>query len=65
MPYIPHSIKKPWSKNIYNALEWISEELIYFQTDKIIDGEDKREVEERFTHRKWLMKKIEAFSKFF
>lgn len=74
-PYIPHSIKKPWSKfhshlkglykNVYNALEWISEELTYFQTDKIIDGEDKREVEERFTHRKWLMKKIEAFSKFF
>lgn len=79
--YIPEPIKKPWSKyhshlkglhkNIYNALDWIAEELNYFQTDKIDGGQHnsevkEREVEERvFTPRKWLMRKIEAFAKFF
>ncbi|PIO28216.1 hypothetical protein AB205_0046770 [Aquarana catesbeiana] len=74
--YIPETIKKPWSKyhshlkglhkNIYNALDWIAEELNYFQTDKLNEGEDNSEGEDRvYTHRKWLMRKIEAFAKFF
>ncbi|XP_073416896.1 sterile alpha motif domain-containing protein 9-like [Dendrobates tinctorius] len=74
--YIPESIKKPWSKfhnnlkglhrNIYNALEWISEELSYFQTDKINDKEQNSNVEEQvYSPRTWLLRKIEVFAKFF
>ncbi|XP_068118682.1 sterile alpha motif domain-containing protein 9-like [Hyperolius riggenbachi] len=74
--YIPESIKKPWSKfhnhikglhrNIYNALDWISEELSYFQTDKTDEGEKSSEVEEHIkSPRKWLLRKIEVFAKFF
>ncbi|KAM5125651.1 sterile alpha motif domain-containing protein 9-like [Mantella aurantiaca] len=77
--YIPEPIKKSWSKfhshlkglyiNIYNALDWISEELNYFQSDKMNEGEKNSEVKEReervYTPRKWLMRKIEVFAKCF
>ncbi|XP_030062726.1 sterile alpha motif domain-containing protein 9-like [Microcaecilia unicolor] len=71
--YIPDDIKKPWSKlhsrlkglhrNIYNALDWISEDLSYFQTDKSEDEEQNSKVEEN--PRKWLVKKTKVFAKFF
>nr|XP_033816598.1 sterile alpha motif domain-containing protein 9-like isoform X2 [Geotrypetes seraphini]XP_033816599.1 sterile alpha motif domain-containing protein 9-like isoform X2 [Geotrypetes seraphini] len=74
--YIPADIKKPWSKlhgrlkglhkNIYNALDWISEDLSYFQTDKSEDEEQKSKVEEKVCNpRKWLVRKTEVFAKFF
>ncbi|XP_071987984.1 sterile alpha motif domain-containing protein 9-like isoform X2 [Engystomops pustulosus] len=74
--YIPEVIKKPWAKfhmrlkglhrNIFNALEWISEDLSYFQTDKIDDNEEKRKGEEQvYSPRTWLLHKIKVFSKFF
>ncbi|KAM3922897.1 LOW QUALITY PROTEIN: sterile alpha motif domain-containing protein 9-like [Leptodactylus fuscus] len=74
--YIPEVIKKPWSrfhnrikglhKNIYNALEWISEEVSYFQTDKIDDNEHKSKVEDKvYSPPKWLLKKIKEFANYF
>ncbi|XP_075128130.1 sterile alpha motif domain-containing protein 9-like, partial [Leptodactylus fuscus] len=74
--HIPEVIKKPWSKfhnhikglhrNIYNALEWISEEVSYFQTDKIDDNEHKSTAEDKvYSPRTWLLHKIKVFAKFF
>uniref|UniRef100_A0A7M4DZZ6 SAM domain-containing protein n=1 Tax=Crocodylus porosus TaxID=8502 RepID=A0A7M4DZZ6_CROPO len=78
--YIPESIKKSWGKlhsrlkglrqNIYNALEWISEDLSYFQTDKNQEKDDEAEVgqereEQVYNPRKWLKRQSEAYAKFF
>ncbi|KAG9469699.1 sterile alpha motif domain-containing protein 9-like [Eleutherodactylus coqui] len=74
--YIPEAIKKPWlqyhnylkglHQNIYNALEWISEDLSYFQTDKSDDKEQKNRGEEQVNSpRKWLLRKIKVFAEFF
>uniref|UniRef100_A0A8C3XNY6 Sterile alpha motif domain-containing protein 9-like n=1 Tax=Chelydra serpentina TaxID=8475 RepID=A0A8C3XNY6_CHESE len=62
--YIPEEIKKPWGKlhsrlkglrqNIYNALDWISEDLSYFQTDKNQNKENE-----------WLKRQSEVYAKFF
>ncbi|XP_042308831.1 sterile alpha motif domain-containing protein 9-like [Sceloporus undulatus] len=73
--YIPEDIKKPWGKlhsrlkglrqNIYNALDWISEDLSYFQTDKNqTDDEDKRE-EQVYNPRGWLKRQCKVYATFF
>uniref|UniRef100_A0A8C8RCU0 SAM domain-containing protein n=1 Tax=Pelusios castaneus TaxID=367368 RepID=A0A8C8RCU0_9SAUR len=75
--YIPEEIKKPWGKlhtrlkglhqNIYNALEWISEDLSYFQTDKSqnIESEAEDKEEQVYNPRKWLKRQSEVYAKFF
>ncbi|XP_067403460.1 sterile alpha motif domain-containing protein 9-like [Emydura macquarii macquarii] len=75
--YIPEEIKKPWGKlhsrlkglrqNIYNALEWISEDLSYFQTDKNqnIENEAEEKEEQMYNPRKWLKRQSEVYAKFF
>uniref|UniRef100_A0A8C0GLC1 SAM domain-containing protein n=1 Tax=Chelonoidis abingdonii TaxID=106734 RepID=A0A8C0GLC1_CHEAB len=75
--YIPEEIKKPWGKlhsrlkglhqNIYNALEWISEDLSYFQTDKNQNKENEAEEKEEqvYNPRKWLKRQSEVYAKFF
>nr|XP_060619854.1 sterile alpha motif domain-containing protein 9-like [Anolis sagrei ordinatus] len=73
--YIPEDIKKPWAKlhsrlkalrqNIYNALDWISEDLSYFQTDKNqADDDDKRE-EQVHNPRRWLKRQCKVYATFF
>ncbi|CAM5155807.1 unnamed protein product [Eretmochelys imbricata] len=75
--YIPEEIKKPWGKlhsclkglrqKIYNALEWISEDLSYFQTDKNQNKENEAEEKEEqvYNPRKWLKRQSEVYAKFF
>ncbi|XP_056407908.1 sterile alpha motif domain-containing protein 9-like [Hyla sarda] len=74
--YIPPEIEKPWIKfhshlkglyqNIYNALEWIAEDVGYFQSEKIEDGVQLNKTEEHVhSPRKWLLRKTEVFAKFF
>ncbi|XP_063816974.1 sterile alpha motif domain-containing protein 9-like isoform X2 [Pseudophryne corroboree] len=74
--YIPEDIKEPWFKlhgrlkglyqNIYNALEWIADDVGYFQSDKIDDGEQPNRAEEHvYSPRTWLLRKTKVFAKFF
>ncbi|KAM3920832.1 sterile alpha motif domain-containing protein 9-like isoform 1-T2 [Leptodactylus fuscus] len=74
--YIPAEIEKSWFKfhsrlkglfqNIYNALEWIAEDVGYFQSEKIEDGEQLDKTQEHvYNPRKWLLKKTRDFAKFF
>ncbi|XP_075034196.1 sterile alpha motif domain-containing protein 9-like [Mixophyes fleayi] len=74
--YIPEDIKEPWFKlhgrlkglyqNIYNALEWIADDVGYFQCEKIDDGEQPNRVEEHvYSPRAWLLRKTKVFAKFF
>ncbi|XP_069809138.1 sterile alpha motif domain-containing protein 9-like isoform X1 [Dendropsophus ebraccatus] len=77
--YIPTEIEKPWTKfhsllkglyqNIYNALEWIAEDVGYFQSEKMVEmegGEQLNQTEEHvYSPRKWLLKKTKDFAKFF
>ncbi|XP_078510481.1 sterile alpha motif domain-containing protein 9-like isoform X3 [Lissotriton helveticus] len=74
--YVPEEIFKPWTKfhshlkglydNIYRALEYISEDLSYFQIDKNEDDQPHKKSEEQiYSPRKWLARKTEAFAKFF
>ncbi|KAM6403531.1 sterile alpha motif domain-containing protein 9-like [Rhynochetos jubatus] len=75
--YVPKDIEKSWGKlhsrlkglrqNLYNALEWISEDLSYFQTDKNHEEEDEKiEKEEQiYNPRKWLKRQSEVYAKFF
>ncbi|XP_066473739.1 sterile alpha motif domain-containing protein 9-like [Tiliqua scincoides] len=73
--YIPEGIRKSWGKlhsrlknlrqNIYNALDWISEDLSYFQTDKNqADAEEGRE-EQVHNPRGWLKRQFKIYAKFF
>ncbi|XP_062976068.1 sterile alpha motif domain-containing protein 9-like [Elgaria multicarinata webbii] len=72
--YIPEDIKKPWRKlhsrlkglrqNIYNALDWISEDLSYFQTDKNQTDDNERE-EQVHNPRGWLIKLCKKYATFF
>nr|XP_056705123.1 sterile alpha motif domain-containing protein 9-like [Euleptes europaea] len=73
--YIPDDIQKPWGKlhsqlkglhkNIYNALDWISEDLSYFQTDKNQrEDEDGRE-EQVHNPRAWLKRQCQVYATFF
>ncbi|XP_009875278.1 PREDICTED: sterile alpha motif domain-containing protein 9-like [Apaloderma vittatum] len=77
--YIPKDIEKTWGRlhsrlkglrqNLYNALEWISEDLSYFQTDKNHEKEEedrKDEKEEQiYNPRKWLKRQSEVYARFF
>ncbi|XP_069511086.1 sterile alpha motif domain-containing protein 9-like isoform X2 [Ambystoma mexicanum] len=74
--YIPEEILKPWYKfhshlkglyhNIYNALEYISEDLSYFQMDKNEEEQQHKKGEEQvYSPRKWLARKTEVFAKYF
>ncbi|XP_026716723.1 sterile alpha motif domain-containing protein 9-like [Athene cunicularia] len=74
--YIPKDIEKPWRRlhshlkglhqNLYNALEWISEDLSYFQTDKHQEKEEEDEKEEQiYNPRKWLKRQTDVYAKFF
>lgn len=57
MDYIPEDIEKTWGRlhshfkglrqNLYNALEWISEDRSYFQTDKNHEKEEEDEKDEK------------------
>ncbi|MBN3285133.1 SAM9L protein, partial [Polyodon spathula] len=74
--HIQEEVKKPWhkfhsqlkglQKTIYEALEWISEDLSYFQTDKSDEEEQKhKEQEHLYNPRKWLLSKTTAYASFF
>ncbi|KAJ7424415.1 sterile alpha motif domain-containing protein 9-like protein [Willisornis vidua] len=75
--YIPEEIQRTWARlhsrlkglhqNLYNALEWISEELSYFQTDKNKEKDDENDEKEEqiYNPRKWLKRQSEVYAKFF
>ncbi|XP_044130151.1 sterile alpha motif domain-containing protein 9-like isoform X2 [Bufo gargarizans] len=74
--YIPDPIKKPWSKfhnhlkglqqNIYTALDWISEDISYFHTEKSDNKERKNKEDEQVNSpRIWLLRKTKVFAEFF
>ncbi|XP_062407033.1 sterile alpha motif domain-containing protein 9-like [Sardina pilchardus] len=71
--HIPDNLKKPWEdfhsklKDLHNiiqtSLEWISEDLSYFQTNPSADEE---ETEVQIKHPKtWLVRKSVEFGKYF
>ncbi|XP_076129521.1 sterile alpha motif domain-containing protein 9-like [Alosa pseudoharengus] len=71
--HIPEKVKKPWEdfhsklKDLHNiiqaSLEWISEDLSYFQTDPSADEE---ETEDQIKHpKKWLVTKSVEFGRYF
>lgn len=74
--YIPEELKTPWEpfhgrlKQLYNrieeALEWISKDLSYFQTEIGEDGGNYPSPEEKINHPlQWLSKKSSEFGKYF
>ncbi|KAM6297625.1 sterile alpha motif domain-containing protein 9-like [Aegotheles albertisi] len=77
--YIPKDIEKTWGRlhsrlkglrhNLYHALEWISEDLSYFQTDKHHEKEEEDENSEKeeqiYNPRKWLRRQSEVYARFF
>ncbi|XP_059204124.1 sterile alpha motif domain-containing protein 9-like [Centropristis striata] len=75
--YIPAEIKQPWQrfhhqlkglqKSLNHALECISEDLCYFQTDVSEEDEefDPRDPEQVYNPRKWLRKKSTVYADFF
>ncbi|XP_054859123.1 sterile alpha motif domain-containing protein 9-like [Eublepharis macularius] len=73
--YIPADIQKPWGKlhsrlkglhkNIYNALDWISEDLSYFQTDKNLKEDDDGREEQVYNPRGWLKRQCKVYATFF
>ncbi|XP_008284762.1 sterile alpha motif domain-containing protein 9-like [Stegastes partitus] len=75
--HIPADVKTPWQKfhqqlkglqkNLSHALEYISEDLSYFQTDISEEDEefDARDPEQLYNPRKWLTRKSAAYAKFF
>nr|XP_020472142.1 sterile alpha motif domain-containing protein 9-like [Monopterus albus] len=75
--YIPAEVKKPWEKfhlqlkglqkSLHHALECISEDLSYFQTDiSEMDEElDARDSEQLHNPRRWLRRKSAVFAGFF
>ncbi|XP_076121343.1 sterile alpha motif domain-containing protein 9-like isoform X2 [Alosa pseudoharengus] len=75
--YIPEAVIKPWEdfhsklKNLQSsmreALEWISEDLSYFQTDLSTDDEETTEsCEAKINHPKnWLVNKSSVYGKYF
>ncbi|XP_067859974.1 sterile alpha motif domain-containing protein 9-like [Heptranchias perlo] len=74
---IPEEIKEPWKdfhgklkglqKGINEALEWISEDSSYFQTNKCEDDEDETSNTEDHSYnpRKWLIKKTRIYARYF
>uniref|UniRef100_UPI0037E7BFEC sterile alpha motif domain-containing protein 9-like n=1 Tax=Semicossyphus pulcher TaxID=241346 RepID=UPI0037E7BFEC len=75
--YIPEEVKDAWEpfhgrlkklhKTMQDALEWISEDLSYFQTDIGVDEEETPEsLEEKISQPlKWLSKKSSEYGKYF
>ncbi|XP_072549911.1 sterile alpha motif domain-containing protein 9-like isoform X2 [Salminus brasiliensis] len=74
--HIPKEIEKPWKDFHYKlkslqatmqkSLEWISEDLSYFQTDISADEETSETVELKIRHPKsWLVNKSSVYGKFF
>ncbi|KAI3359254.1 hypothetical protein L3Q82_002772 [Scortum barcoo] len=75
--YIPADVKRPWQKfhgqlkglqkSLSNALECISEDLSYFQTDISEEDEelDARDPEQVYNPRKWLTRKSAVYAGFF
>ncbi|MBN3307558.1 SAM9L protein, partial [Amia calva] len=74
--YIPEEVSKPWEdfhcdlkslqKNMYEALEWISEDLSYFQTDTNAEEEEGSSSEIKISNPKtWLVIKSSVFGKYF
>lgn len=75
--YIPEEVEEAWQpfhcrlknlhKTMQDALEWISEDLSYFQTDISADEEETPErPEEKISHSlKWLAKKSSEYGKYF
>ncbi|XP_068999855.1 sterile alpha motif domain-containing protein 9-like [Embiotoca jacksoni] len=75
--YIPEEVEDAWGpfhgdlKNLHtimqDALEWISEDLSYFQTDNGQDEDETPEsLEEKISHPlKWLAKKSSEYGKYF
>ncbi|XP_040290766.1 sterile alpha motif domain-containing protein 9-like isoform X1 [Bufo bufo] len=74
--HIPVEIEKLWFKfhsrlkglyqTIYNALEWIADDVGYFQSEKVEDGVKLIKTEEHLhSPRKWLLRKTKEFAKFF
>ncbi|CAK6964855.1 sterile alpha motif domain-containing protein 9-like [Scomber scombrus] len=75
--YIPAEVKKPWQmfhqqlkglqKSLGHALECISEDLSYFQTDISEEDEelDARDPEQVYNPREWLTRKSAVYAGFF
>ncbi|XP_023204200.1 sterile alpha motif domain-containing protein 9-like isoform X2 [Xiphophorus maculatus] len=75
--YIPEEVRIPWEtfhqqlkglqKNLRQALECISEDLSYFQTDISEEDEelDARDPEQVYNPRKWLTRKSAVYAGFF
>ncbi|XP_041077540.1 sterile alpha motif domain-containing protein 9-like [Polyodon spathula] len=75
--HIPEEVKKPWhklhsrlkglQKSLCEALEWISEDLSYFQTDKSEEEEEEKSKEQEhiYNPRKWLLRKTSVYAWFF
>ncbi|XP_066497566.1 sterile alpha motif domain-containing protein 9-like [Hoplias malabaricus] len=74
--HVPKEIQKPWEdfhyklKNLHatmrKALEWISEDLSYFQTDLNTDEESSESCELTINHpKRWLETKSSVYGKFF
>lgn len=75
--YIPSEVKEPWQSfhqqlkglrvNLDHALECISEDLSYFQTEISEEDEelDARDPEQVYNPRKWLTRKTAVYATFF
>ncbi|KAL7860214.1 hypothetical protein AOLI_G00165630 [Acnodon oligacanthus] len=74
--HIPKEVEKPWEhfhfklKNLHaivrHALEWISEDLSYFQTDLNTDDETSESYEQTISHpKRWLANKFAVYGRFF
>ncbi|XP_078140788.1 sterile alpha motif domain-containing protein 9-like [Centroberyx gerrardi] len=74
--YIPEEVKEPWEsfhgrlkklqKTLHEALEWISEDLSYFQTDFGAHEETTEGPDTKTSHPlSWLAKKSSEYGKYF
>ncbi|XP_061567185.1 sterile alpha motif domain-containing protein 9-like [Cololabis saira] len=74
--YVPEELKSVWEpfhdrlkklhKTMQDALEWISEDLSYFQTDIGEEEETPQSTEEKISHPLlWLAKKSSEYGKYF
>ncbi|KAM3597422.1 uncharacterized protein V6R79_004305 [Siganus canaliculatus] len=74
--YIPKEVEEAWKpfhdhlkklhRTMQGALEWISEDLSYFQTDINADEETPESPEEKISHPlTWLVKKTSVYGKYF
>ncbi|KAM6905582.1 sterile alpha motif domain-containing protein 9-like [Xenentodon cancila] len=74
--YVPEELKSVWEpfhgrfkklhKTMQDALEWISEDLSYFQTDTGDEEDAPKSTEEKISHPlTWLAKKSSEYAKYF